>query len=97
MFQTRRKRFEGQSLNMMIPNLLTLMSLCAGLSAMRFALMARWEWAVAAIILAGFLDNIDGRMARLLGGGSKFGDDKRRFPVPPRAGQAGWKAGRLIR
>jgi len=60
---------------MMIPNLLTLMSLCAGLSAMRFALMARWEWAVAAIILAGFLDNIDGRMARLLGGGSKFGTE----------------------
>lgn len=75
MFQTRRKRFEGQSLNMMIPNLLTLMSLCAGLSAMRFALMAKWEWAVAAIILAGFLDNMDGRMARLLGGGSKFGTE----------------------
>jgi CDP-diacylglycerol--serine O-phosphatidyltransferase len=75
MFQTRRKRFEGQSLNMMIPNLLTLMSLCAGLSAMRFALMARWEWAVAAVVLAGFLDNIDGRMARLLGGGSKFGTE----------------------
>ena len=31
------------------------------------------------------------------GGGRKFGGDKRRFPVPPRAGQAGWKAGRLIR
>jgi CDP-diacylglycerol--serine O-phosphatidyltransferase len=75
MFRARRKRFKGQSLNMMIPNLLTLMSLCAGLSAMRFALLAKWEWAVVAVILAGFLDNLDGRMARLLGGGSKFGTE----------------------
>ena len=75
MVRARRKRFKGQSLNMMIPNLLTLMSLCAGLSAMRFALLAKWEWAVVAVILAGFLDNLDGRMARLLGGGSKFGTE----------------------
>ena len=75
MFRARRKRFKGQSLNIMIPTLLTLMSLCAGLSAMRFALLAQWEWAVVAVILAGFLDNLDGRMARLLGGGSKFGTE----------------------
>ena len=109
MFRARRKRFKGQSLNMMIPNLLTLMSLCAGLSAMRFALLAKWEWAVVAVILAGFLDNLDGRMARLLGGGSKFGteldslSDFVSFGVAPavfcitgRCGNWGGKAGSLL-
>lgn len=68
-----RARLKGQPLNKLIPNMLTLAALCAGLSGIRFALLEKWEWAVACIIVAAFLDNLDGRMARLLGGSTKFG------------------------
>jgi len=73
MFRARPVRLKRQSINKLIPNMLTLMALCAGLSSIRFALLERWEWAVAAIILAAFLDNLDGRMARLLNVGTQFG------------------------
>ncbi len=73
MFRARPARLKRQSINKLIPNMLTLMALCAGLSSIRFALLERWEWAVAAIILAAFLDNLDGRMARLLNVGTQFG------------------------
>ncbi|MBT5375148.1 MAG: phosphatidylcholine/phosphatidylserine synthase [Rhodospirillaceae bacterium] len=73
MFRARPVRLKRQSINKLIPNMLTLMALCAGLSSIRFALLERWEWAVAAIILAAFLDNLDGRMARLLNAGTQFG------------------------
>lgn len=63
----------GPSLNTMIPNILTLMALCAGLTAIRFALQAKWEHAVIAILLAAILDGLDGRIARLLKVTSKFG------------------------
>lgn len=56
-----------------IPNLLTLLNLCAGVTAIRFALAGRFEEAVAAILLAGVLDLLDGGMARLLRAGSKLG------------------------
>ncbi len=57
----------------MIPNLLTLLNLCAGATAIRLALSDRFEEAVAAILLAGVLDLLDGGMARLLRAGSKLG------------------------
>lgn len=56
-----------------IPNLLTLLNLCAGVTAIRFALGGRFEEAVASILLAGVLDLLDGGMARLLRAGSKLG------------------------
>lgn len=56
-----------------IPNLLTLLNLCAGVTAIRFALAGRFEEAVASILLAGVLDLLDGGMARLLRAGSKLG------------------------
>jgi len=59
--------------NSLIPNILTVLALCAGMSAIRFAMQERWELAVAAIIVAGILDGLDGRMARLLKGATKFG------------------------
>ncbi len=57
----------------LIPNMLTLMALCSGLSAIRFALYDKWEHAVAAICVAGLFDILDGRVARLLRMTSKFG------------------------
>lgn len=70
---TRKKRFRDLSFNRMIPNILTLLALAAGLTAIRFGLEGRWEHAVIAIVAAGILDGLDGRIARLLKGSSKFG------------------------
>ncbi|MCH7550381.1 MAG: phosphatidylcholine/phosphatidylserine synthase [Proteobacteria bacterium] len=69
----RKKRFRDLSFNRMIPNILTLLALAAGLTAIRFGLEGRWEHAVLAVIVAGVLDALDGRIARLLKGSSKFG------------------------
>lgn len=66
-------RLREQSLNRFIPNILTVLALCAGLTSIRFALEARWELAVVAILIAGVLDGLDGRIARLLDGASRFG------------------------
>jgi CDP-diacylglycerol--serine O-phosphatidyltransferase len=57
----------------LFPNLVTMLALCAGLSAIRFAWMERWEYAVILIIAAAFLDGIDGRLARLLNATSNLG------------------------
>ncbi|MBE9606747.1 phosphatidylcholine/phosphatidylserine synthase [Acetobacteraceae bacterium H6797] len=64
---------EGLSFNRLIPNILTMIGLCAGLTAMRFALDARWEQAAALIVVAAVIDGLDGRIARLLKGTSRFG------------------------
>jgi len=71
--QPRRRRLKGLSFNKMIPNILTLLAVAAGLTSMRFALHERWELAVFAIVIAAILDALDGRVARLLKGASKFG------------------------
>lgn len=57
----------------LVPNAITVLALCAGMSAMRFAVLGRWEGAVIAILIAGVFDGLDGRIARLLNGSSKFG------------------------
>jgi CDP-diacylglycerol--serine O-phosphatidyltransferase len=69
----RRPRFSGLSFNQLIPNILTLIGLCAGLTSIRFALDSRFGAAVTAITVAGFIDGLDGRIARLLKGTSRFG------------------------
>jgi CDP-diacylglycerol--serine O-phosphatidyltransferase len=69
----RKRRFKGLSFNRMIPNILTLLALVAGLTAIRYALDDRWEHAILAVVAAGVLDGLDGRIARLLKGASKFG------------------------
>lgn len=63
----------GLSINTLIPNILTLLALCAGLTSVRFGLHAEWKAAVFSILLAGIFDGLDGRVARLLHGTSKFG------------------------
>lgn len=60
-------------ISFLLPNLATVMALCMGLSAVRFALMGRWEFAVGAIFVAAFLDSMDGRIARMLNSTSRFG------------------------
>ncbi len=57
----------------LLPNLITISSLCVGVSAIRFAFESRWEVAVSCIIIAAFLDGLDGRVARMLGATSHFG------------------------
>ena len=69
----RSPRLRGQSLNRLLPNILTILALCAGLSAIRFAIQGRWEAAVIAILIAAVLDGLDGWVARLLKASSNFG------------------------
>src|SRR3974390_3731531 len=69
----RRRRFRLIPVRMLLPNLVTLLALCAGLTAIRLAIEEKLEWAVAAIVFAALLDGIDGRIARLLKGTSRFG------------------------
>ena len=57
----------------MIPNAITLFALCFGLTGVSFAIGGEWEKALAAVVFAGVLDGIDGRIARLLRAQSKFG------------------------
>jgi CDP-diacylglycerol--serine O-phosphatidyltransferase len=70
---SRRRRFRLIPVRMLLPNLVTLLALCAGLTAIRLAIEEKLEWAVAAIVVAALLDGIDGRIARLLKGTSRFG------------------------
>jgi len=69
----KRPRFKGPSFNRMIPNLLTMLGLCAGLTAMRFALEGRFAASAIAIAVAACIDGLDGRIARLLHATSRFG------------------------
>ena len=63
----------GISFRAMIPNAITALALCMGLTGIRFAIGGEWEKALGAIILAGILDGMDGRIARLLRAQSRFG------------------------
>src|SRR5215475_9897123 len=70
----KRRRFRQIPVRTLVPNLITLLALCAGLTAIRLAIGEdKLEWAVAAIVFAATLDGIDGRVARMLKGTSRFG------------------------
>jgi len=69
----RRRRVTALSINRMIPNALTLLALCSGLTAVRFALQDRWEVALVAVLVAMLFDGLDGRIARLMGATSELG------------------------
>lgn len=69
----RRRGLKTLPIRSLIPNSLTVMALCSGLTAIRFGLDERFDIAVLAIIVAAVLDGLDGRVARLLKGTSKFG------------------------
>ncbi len=63
----------GLTLRGMIPNAITSAALCCGLTGIRFAIQGEWEKSLLAVLLAGMLDGIDGRIARLLKAESRFG------------------------
>src|SRR6266403_1683153 len=71
--EMRRRRFRPIPVRMLVPNVITLLAICAGLTAIRLSTEGRMELAVAAIVCAAVLDGLDGRVARMIKGQSKFG------------------------
>jgi CDP-diacylglycerol---serine O-phosphatidyltransferase len=69
----REQRITPLSINRMVPNVLTLLALCAGMTAIRFAISGKFQYAVFTLIAAGIFDGLDGRLARLLKATSRFG------------------------
>ena len=63
----------GLTLRAMLPNAITAAALCSGLTGIRFAIDGQWAFAIGLVVLAGVLDGIDGRIARLLNAQSRFG------------------------
>jgi CDP-diacylglycerol--serine O-phosphatidyltransferase len=68
-----RKDGRGLAMRAVVPNAITAAAMCSGLTGIRFAIAGMWREAVIAVILAGVLDGIDGRIARLLRAQSRFG------------------------
>ncbi|MBL0402859.1 CDP-diacylglycerol--serine O-phosphatidyltransferase [Microvirga aerilata] len=71
--EPRKRLFKPVPFRVIVPNIITLIALCLGLTAIRLAFEGRYEPAVIAIVAAAFLDGVDGRVARLLKGTSRFG------------------------
>jgi CDP-diacylglycerol---serine O-phosphatidyltransferase len=71
--ESMRRRFRPVPVRMLLPNLVTLLALCVGLTGIRLAFEGKLELALYAIVFAAALDGIDGRLARLIKGQSKFG------------------------
>jgi CDP-diacylglycerol--serine O-phosphatidyltransferase len=69
----RRRRFNQVPVRFLLPNIITLLALCSGVTAIRLAIEGRFELAVSAVMICIILDAIDGRLARLLKGTSRFG------------------------
>ena len=63
----------GIPLRTIVPNAVTALALCSGLFGILFAIGGEWDKAVGAVVLAAILDGLDGRIARLLNGQSRFG------------------------
>ena len=72
-YEVRRRRFRPIPVRMLVPNFITLLAICAGLTAIRLSTEGRMELAIAAIVFAAVLDGLDGRVARMIKGQSKFG------------------------
>jgi CDP-diacylglycerol--serine O-phosphatidyltransferase len=69
----RRVRLSSQPLRNLIPNMITILALCTGMTGIRYALDQRWELAVSLILVAAVLDGLDGNSARILHSTSKIG------------------------
>src|SRR5277367_4163325 len=69
----QRRVVKDLPLTRLLPNMLTLLSLCSGLTAMHYALQDKWQEALLGIVIAGIFDMLDGRVARMLNIASKFG------------------------
>jgi CDP-diacylglycerol---serine O-phosphatidyltransferase len=73
LLRLRRRRFRRIPVRILVPNVVTVLALCAGLTAIRLAFEDRYGLALAAVVFAAILDAIDGRLARFLKGTSRFG------------------------
>lgn len=71
--ESRRARFRPIPFRLIAPNLVTLLALCLGLTAMRLVVDGKLEMATVCILVAAALDGVDGRLARMLKGTSRFG------------------------
>ena len=71
--QVDERTGRGIPLRALAPNAVTALALCFGLTGVRFAIGGEWDKALGSIIVAGVLDGLDGRLARLLKANSKFG------------------------
>jgi len=71
--RTVRRPRPQVSVRMLLPNMVTLLALCSGLTAIRMAVEGRFDWAIYGILASAVLDGIDGRIARLLRSTSRFG------------------------
>jgi CDP-diacylglycerol--serine O-phosphatidyltransferase len=69
----RLPRFKSIPVRVLLPNLITLLALCSGVTAIRLGIEGRYELAAGCVILAIMLDAVDGRLARMLKGSSRFG------------------------
>ena len=71
--QRKLQRFRQIPVRRLVPNVITLLALCAGLTAIRLAVEGRLDLALCAIVFAAMLDAVDGRVARMIKGTSRFG------------------------
>ncbi|MGU3574827.1 CDP-diacylglycerol--serine O-phosphatidyltransferase [Brucellaceae bacterium C25G] len=71
--ESRGPRLSQIPLRIIIPNIITVLAICAGLTGIRLAFENRFELAVMMVLIAAFLDGLDGRIARMMKGSSKFG------------------------
>ena len=77
--EPQKKKFkivsDKKSARVILPNMLTLIGVCIGVTSIRFALDGRFELAIVSIIIAALIDGLDGRIARLIKGTSKVGKE----------------------
>ena len=67
------KKYRFIHLHRLVPNMLTVLALCLGITGVRYAIDSRFEIATALVVIAGFLDSIDGKVARFFDSASDFG------------------------
>jgi CDP-diacylglycerol--serine O-phosphatidyltransferase len=68
-----KKPSESLPISRLFPNIVTIIGLCFGLFALKYAMAERWEMAVGFVVIAAFIDGMDGRLARILNASSDFG------------------------
>ena len=69
----QHQKLKGLPFRKIAPNIVTMLALCAGVTSIRYSVQAEWVKAVICIFLAAFFDGLDGRVARMLKGSTKFG------------------------
>jgi hypothetical protein len=79
--EQRRLRFRNIPLRIVLPNLVTLLALCMGLTAIRYGIEGRFETAVTAVMAAAVLDGLDGRLARAIRARRASGRSSTRFRI----------------